>query len=143
MHSATHQLRRERSRGAVTLEAAIMMPIFLLLLVGILEFGRAVMMHQIITNACREACRQAIIHGAQDANVTQKVSEYLDSATISPNGRVIEIRDSSGTATPLHQIPSHDDVTIFVQIPYAENTWGLTTWLMGKQIQSEVSMRRE
>ncbi len=134
---------KDRRRGAVTLEAAIMLPIFLLMLVGILEFGRAVMMHQIITNACREACRKAIIHGAQDGIVTQTVHDYLDSAAISSNGRVVEIRDSAGNATPLNQIQSHEDVTIFVQIPYDENTWGLTTWLVGKQIQSEVSMRRE
>ncbi len=125
------------------LEAAIVLPFFLLLILGILEFGRAVMLHQVTTNACREAARHAITPGAQEAYVTNMCENYLDSANISETGRSIGILNSSGTAAALSSIGPHEEVTVFIDIPFAENTWGLLTWLVGKNLRSEVTMRRE
>ncbi len=134
---------KRNRRGAAMLEAAIVLPFFLLLILGILEFGRAVMLHQITTNACREAARHAITPGAVQANVTNICEDYLESANISETGRSIGILDSSGTAASLSSIQPHEEVTVFIDIPFDENSWGLLTWLIGKSLRSEVTMRRE
>ena len=47
-------------RGAALLEAAITMPIILLISVGIFEFGRAYQTWQVLTNAAREGARLAV-----------------------------------------------------------------------------------
>ena len=125
------------------LEAAIVLPFFLLLILGILEFGRAVMLHQVTTNACREAARHAITPGASDAYVTNICEDLLNSAGVSQTGRSVGILNSSGTAASLSSIGSHEEVTVFIDIPFAENTWGVFTWLVGKDLRSEVTMRRE
>lgn len=135
--------RDNRRRGAVALETALMMPFFLLLLVGIMEFGRAVMILQITTNAAREATRLCVIRGTTDEQVTKVVADYLSSAKISPTGQVIEIRNNSGTAVSLATIPSHAEATVFVSVPFQENSLGMTQWFVGDTISSEVSMRRE
>ena len=44
-------------RGAVAVEFAIVVPIFLLLVFGIVDFGHAWYMKQIVSNASREGAR--------------------------------------------------------------------------------------
>lgn len=52
---AKRGLRAER--GAVAVEFAILLPVFLLLVCGIMDFGHAFYMKQVITNASREGAR--------------------------------------------------------------------------------------
>ncbi len=47
------------------MEFAIVAPIFFMMIMGMLELGRAVMVQQVITNASREGARVAVLDGAQ------------------------------------------------------------------------------
>ncbi|HUG68005.1 MAG TPA: TadE family protein [Pirellulaceae bacterium] len=55
MHKVCGSYRKQR--GAAAVEFAAVAPIFVLLLFGMLEFGRMVMVQQILTNATREGAR--------------------------------------------------------------------------------------
>ena len=68
---------RNRERGAALLEAAITVPIILLISVGIFEFGRAYQTWQVLTNAAREGARMAVIDGPTDTEVRARVNSYL------------------------------------------------------------------
>jgi len=48
-------------RGQALLETALILPIVLLLMAGIFEFGRAYQVVQVLTNAAREGSRVAIL----------------------------------------------------------------------------------
>ena len=73
-------MKRMRSeKGAALLEAAVTVPIILLLSVGIFEFGRAYQTQQVLTNAAREGARVAVIEGTTDAEVRTRVQNYLTS----------------------------------------------------------------
>ena len=48
---------RRSERGAVAVEFAILLPVFLLLVFGICDFGHAYYMKQLVTNASREGAR--------------------------------------------------------------------------------------
>jgi Flp pilus assembly protein TadG len=76
--------RYRNQRGAALLEAAITIPIILLISVGIFEFGRAYQTWQVLTNAAREGARIAIITGTTDADVTTRVRNYMQSGAL-PN----------------------------------------------------------
>jgi Flp pilus assembly protein TadG len=72
------QLRRNmRGRcGASAVEFAVVLPVLLILLSGILDIGRRLQVTQILTNAAREGAR----HGAADApiaDVEKVVRRYL------------------------------------------------------------------
>lgn len=61
----TKELRaRGSSRGQALVEFAFVLPIFLLLLFGTIDFGRYVYYVQILNNAAREGARYAIVHGS-------------------------------------------------------------------------------
>jgi Flp pilus assembly protein TadG len=69
--------RYRNQRGAALVEAAITVPIILLISVGIFEFGRAYQTWQVLTNAAREGARVAVIEGSTDADVRTRVNQYL------------------------------------------------------------------
>jgi Flp pilus assembly protein TadG len=57
------RLRRHRSsRGQALVEFSLVIPIFLLLLVGLFDLGRAVFAYNTLTNAAREGARLAIVN---------------------------------------------------------------------------------
>ena len=70
--------KRIRSeRGAALLEAALIMPMILLISVGIFEFGRAYQASQVLTNAVREGARLAVLEGRTDGDVRVRVNQYV------------------------------------------------------------------
>jgi Flp pilus assembly protein TadG len=80
-------MKRYRSQtGAALLEAAITLPIVLLVCVGIFEFGRAYQTWQVLTNAAREGARLAVINGSTDADVTARVRDYMQAGSLSNYG---------------------------------------------------------
>jgi len=69
--------RMRNEKGAALLEAAITVPIILLISVGIFEFGRAYQTQQVLVNAAREGARLAVIQGTQDPAIVTRVTDYL------------------------------------------------------------------
>jgi hypothetical protein len=55
--------RERRSPGQAMVEMAFALPIFLLLLIGLVEGGRYVFYSETLSHAAREGVRYAIIHG--------------------------------------------------------------------------------
>jgi Flp pilus assembly protein TadG len=76
--------RMRNEKGAALLEAAITVPIILLISVGIFEFGRAYQTWQVLTNAAREGARIAVLTGTTDADVTTRVRNYMQAGSL-PN----------------------------------------------------------
>jgi TadE-like protein len=65
----SHMPRREKGgrRGQTLVEFALVLPVFILLLVGIFDFGRAIYAYNTISNASREAVRVGIVNQACSA----------------------------------------------------------------------------
>ena len=81
---------RRRERGAALLEAAITIPMILLISVGIFEFGRAYQTWQVLTNAAREGARLAVINGSTDADVVTRVRNYMSAGQL-PNAATASV----------------------------------------------------
>lgn len=64
-------------RGAVLIEAAISLPLLLLVVLGIADFGRLFQQYEVLTNAAREGARVAILPSYLDSDVTLRVNQYL------------------------------------------------------------------
>jgi Flp pilus assembly protein TadG len=63
---------RRASRGQALVETAVILPVFLMLLLGVLDMGRAVWATTSLASAAREAARYAIVHGGNSAAVATK-----------------------------------------------------------------------
>ena len=85
-------MRKCRSeKGAALLEAAITIPILLLVAIGIFEFGRAYQTWQVLTNAAREGARVAVLPDPTVGNAEQRVLDYLDSGALSYDPDEVDI----------------------------------------------------
>jgi Flp pilus assembly protein TadG len=72
--------RRGRDdRGQALVEFALLVPILLLLILGVVEFGRAWNAYQVITDAAREGARVAVVNNTS-ANVADSVEFTVRSA---------------------------------------------------------------
>jgi Flp pilus assembly protein TadG len=60
---------RTHSAGQALVETALVIPIFLMLLMGIVDLGRAVWATTSLASAAREATRFAIVHGGSSTTV--------------------------------------------------------------------------
>ena len=76
-------LARNR-RGQAVVEMALVMPILLLLVFGITEFGRAWMTSNILHTASREGARLAVVTNPNVPAVEARVNEVLSAAHITP-----------------------------------------------------------
>lgn len=56
--------------GAAAVEFALVLPILLVMLMGIVEFGRAWNRQQVITDTAREGARRAVVRDGLDKQVT-------------------------------------------------------------------------
>lgn len=56
------RIRHDSPRGQTLVEFALVLPIFILLLVGIFDFGRAIYAYNTVSNAAREAVRVGIVN---------------------------------------------------------------------------------
>jgi Flp pilus assembly protein TadG len=63
--------------GAELIEFALVLPLFLLVALGIIDFGFLFQRYEVITNAAREGARVAVLPNYVDADVQTRVDQYL------------------------------------------------------------------
>jgi Flp pilus assembly protein TadG len=87
-------MKRNR-KGATTVEFAIVCPVFLLFVFGLLEIGRFVMVKQLVEGGARIGARVAAMDGATTAEVERKVRESMPTIS-NPSVTVMNFRDPRG-----------------------------------------------
>jgi hypothetical protein len=104
--------RIKSERGAALLEAAITIPMLLLVSVGIFEFGRAYQTWQILTNAAREGARIAVLPDPTPGIVETRVREYMTAGQLPLAGTATVSVDRSATLVVNGATVSASQVTI-------------------------------
>lgn len=69
--------KRERRRGAATVEFALLAPLFLLATMGTIEVTRAVQVKMTLADSVRHALRTGVRPGMDNAAVTQSFNDVL------------------------------------------------------------------
>lgn len=128
--------RRVR-RGAALVEFAIVAPILFLLIFGMIEYGRMVMVQQVLTNASREGCRIAVLDGTTTVDVNTTISNYLTAAKIT--GATVTV-----TPNPPNNAGYGAPVTVKVSVAFNKVSWLPTPlFIGGKTLSASTVMRRE
>lgn len=81
MASMRRQCRRRK--GMMTVEAALLFPLLLLLLFGVIEYGWVLLKTQQITNAARHGARMAVVADANNDEVALGVAQLMTAVNIS------------------------------------------------------------
>lgn len=71
---------KKGERGATLVEFSIAATVFLTMLFAVLEFGRALWVHNALSDAARRGARYAVLHPQSDADSVKNVVVYGDPA---------------------------------------------------------------
>lgn len=115
---------RTGERGQALVEFAIIIPILLAVLLGIVEFARAWQIQQVVTNAAREGARFSVLPStpAGTTEVDSVVQEYMRSANMDMGYYSSSIVNST---------TSGDPDTVTVSYAYTYTLFGPVMNLLG------------
>jgi hypothetical protein len=108
-----------------------------------IEFGRAIMVQQVLTNASREGARVAVLDSATPTAsvVKNKVVDYMK------NGGIPAATTDMVTITPTEPTTAGygAPVTVTVQISFDKVSWLPSTWFISgsRPLTASTVMRRE
>ncbi len=118
-----------RARGQSLIEMAFITPIFLVMLVGMVEYGRVLLTQHVITNAAREGARLAVVFGASDTTVQSTVNSLISNGSLTLSKATITIAGNGGaTGSTASVTISYPYQSVILQlIHYNSGTVTLTT----------------
>jgi Flp pilus assembly protein TadG len=106
------------------------------MVVGFIEFGRALMVQQVLINAARVGARQASTTGSTLSEVQTAVEEYADGLAVS--GVDVSVSPDPGTAT------AGTTINVSTSVGFDEVSWLSSPWFLGgATLSSSSQMRKE
>lgn len=135
--------------GAAMVEMALVLPVFLLVTMGIIEFGRALWVANMVTNASREGTRMAILDGSSNTQVSSAVQEFLvSSLSVNPADIDVDIKitPAEGNPNPGNDCSvanARDLIEVKVTIPFNKVSLVPGDYLEDKPIVGRSAMRHE
>jgi Flp pilus assembly protein TadG len=123
-------------RGVAAVEFAIVAPIFFMLIIGMIEIGRATMVQQVLVNASRVGARTACTTSSTQQAAIDEATDYAEgvgvngvTATCTPNPATA----AAGTA-----------ITVTTSVPYSSVSWlPVTKFMGGRTLSASSVMRKE
>jgi Flp pilus assembly protein TadG len=103
----------KREEGAAAVEFALLLPLLMMILFGIIEFGLVMYNQEVITNASREGARYGIVIGSPRPAVGQiqgVVNTYLTNAGLDSGNATVSVSGAQGAPGT--------DLTVSVTYPY-------------------------
>jgi len=123
-------------RGVAATEFAIVAPVFFLMVIGFIEFGRALMVQQVLINASRVGARMASTTGATTATVQSAVQTYASGVAVP--GVSVSVSPNPATAAV------GATITVTTTVPFSNVSWMSSPWFLGgKTLQASSQMRKE
>ena len=129
-------------------EMAVCFPVFMLMLLGIIEFGRGLMVSQLLTSAAREGCRSAVIDGATDTSVEAEISTQVVNTVgclaTDVDISIVVTSVGNGAVVPLlADADPRDLIDIDVTVSFDSISFTAGRFLSGHLLRGQCAMRKE
>jgi hypothetical protein len=145
--------------GTAAVETAVVLPVYVLLLFGVIEFGHAQMVINLLQNGCRNAARMGSTAGPTTAQVITRVREtmgagvdagvvdvWVQDASSLDDGGAWPMTDAQVEALPDIELATADDRQLFVvraSLAYNDISLLPMPFLGGMRLQAQCFMRHE
>jgi Flp pilus assembly protein TadG len=129
-------------------EFAVVGSVFFIIILGIFELGRAIMVRVLLFNAARIGARVGTVEGTSSTDVTNAVNDYLNGSGVSGDTATILVNDqpvsSGSTSDPVINAQAGDEITVVVAVPASKVTWlPFTQYLTNASVAGQFTLRRE
>jgi Flp pilus assembly protein TadG len=126
--------------GAAALEFAVVGPVFLFIVLGVIEVGRGLMVQHLLTNAARDGARVGIIEGKANTDITSAVTTALSGMGISGDTVSVQVNGASADASTAQ---ANDEITVTVSVSVSDVSWLPVPRFLNGTISGQYSLRRE
>ena len=134
--------QRPIHRAASTVEFAVVAPLFFLIVLGLIEIGRACMVTELLTEAARRGCRAGVIEGTGSTAIQQTATTYLTNVGINGESANVYVNDVPAGSTNVQTMPAYTEITVVVTVPIANVAW-TPLWFVPGSLAGQYTMRRE
>lgn len=131
-------------------EAALILPIFFMVVLGIVEFGRAFMICQLLQNSAREGCRRAVTGAYTTSQIISNIRSDMQTGgvkdpsvlnisvivTVAPGNPTVANNEVANAAT-------QDLVAVTVGVPFTQVALIPGNYLGSKMLTGRSTMRHE
>lgn len=105
--------RRHQRRASATVEMAVVTPLLLTMLFGIIEYGWVFSVRQAMVHASREGARTASLPGSTDSEIETRINEQLAPLGLEP-GEFSVTLERATVDVPVERVE--------IQVPYSNIT---------------------
>ena len=137
-----------RETGAVLVEFALTLPLLLLVVVGIFDFGRLFQELEVVTNSAREGARMAVLPASYvDADIQTRVTSVLRAGgvTAAPSITITSAAvdpEGGGLRFTTRKVVVQVDHTFSYLVPFARifgGTFGTVPLAAASEMRTEVA----
>lgn len=110
-------------------ETALVLPIFFMLVLGVIEFSSLGLTSQLLTSAAHSACRVAVINNHTQAEVLSTAQSILQGGGIRSSSYTLVTFPSDVTTARLGE-----PVTVTISVPFKQVSWISSSFFLGSTI---------
>jgi len=127
-------------------EMAILLPVLMLLVVGIIEMSNAWRTFQVVTNAAREGAREGVLATSDETDIRTRVQRSLEGGGVAYDPDLVTVQCFSADGTFIGDgacSGSGQEVRIRIDQPFTFRVLGVLADLVPITITSTTAMRNE
>lgn len=129
------------------IEVALTLPLLMLVLLGIIEFGFVFQQYEVITNAAREGARVAVLPSYSTDDAKTRINNYLDASGLKSSSATVNVAAQTAVAigtncmVPMQATVSYPHPVPFIGgiIKYFGGTMGTMTLHATSTMRVEVA----
>jgi Flp pilus assembly protein TadG len=118
--TASGQLNR---RATACVECALILPVLVIFVLGLLEMGRYIEVRQILTSAAEEGARQASAGQITNAQVVTVVTGCVAAAGLPTQNLAVTVSNLTHPGVDVSQATCLDNLQVTVTIPFSNVRW--------------------
>jgi Flp pilus assembly protein TadG len=127
--------------GASAVEFALLLPFLGILVIGMLEIGRGLMVKEMLSDAAQKGCRTAALPGKSNSDVQADVANIMSDNGVTGYTTTILV---NGVAADVATANCFDQISVKVAVPISSVYWTTTFFLTSQMLESEtVVMMRQ
>lgn len=121
-----HSIKHNRRRGAATVEFAVVCPLFLMLLAGIVEIGQATRVSHMLSTVSRRGARSASMSGVSSSVIATRMKSQLSKMCgLKEQDITVTVAVAGNTNADLSAASKGDEIEVTVSVPYSKAGMGV------------------
>lgn len=142
--SHSHSPKPTQRSGTAAVELAIVAPVLFAIVFGAIDFGRAMMVANLLTTVSREAARLATLPNTTYQSVSDQIDTQLTADSLTKTGVTKTVQVNGSTVTDLSSTKPGDSISVSVTLPFDNVSWLPMSWfLKGKTVGGSAVMVKQ